>query len=109
MINKKDALQIYIILFLMKLFTNNKTGEPNGFEKKYGKNLSLIIPISKTNDFHIHHWMYLIIILNKFKKNSKIKNFCIAGIIHGLMYKDSLEIIKIHKKNQRYFLSNIKK
>ena len=55
MINKKDALQIYIILFLMKLFTNNKTGEPNGFEKKYGKNLSLIIPISKTNDFHIHH------------------------------------------------------
>ena len=109
MINKRDALQIYIIFSLMKLFTNNKPGKPNEFEEKYGKNLSLIIPISKTNAFHIHHWMYLIIVLKKFNKNSKIKNFCIAGIIHGLMYKDRLEIIKKTQCEKRYFLTNIKK
>ena len=109
MVKKKDVLQIYIIFSLMKLFTNNKPGEPNGFEKKYGKNLSLIIPISKTNYFHIHHWMYSIIILKKFKKNSKIKNFCIASIIHGLLYKDSIEIIKKKKCDNRYFFSSIKK
>lgn len=109
MIKSKDVIKIYIIYFLMKIFTNNKSGEPNDLEKKYGKNLSIIIPFSKTIDFHIHHWMYFIIILNKFKKNNKIKNFCIAGILHGLMYQDSLSIIKKKHQDKRYFLSKIKK
>ena len=42
-------------------------------------------------------------------KKKKIKNFCIAGIINGLLYKDSLKIIKKHTKETKHFLDKINK
>lgn len=108
MLNTKteNIIQIYFFFILWNLFSSNKEGEHSALEKKYNINLSLILPINSEKNIHLHHWLYLIILLKKSKKK-KMKNFCIAGIINGLLYKDRLKIIKNTNKS-KLFLSLIK-
>lgn len=103
---RNNLLTIFILVFISKKIQNNKTGEPNRLERKLGKNLSLIIPISKKEAIHVHHWMLASYLLKKFRKKKIINKMCIVAIIDGLLYKDRLEIIKV--KNN-CFLSDYKK
>jgi hypothetical protein len=106
--NPEDIIQTYFFFILWNIMSSNKSGECSFIEKKYNINLSLILPITDNKNIHLHHWIYLIIVLKKYRKNTKMKNFCIAGIISGLLYKDSLKIIKKNTKKTKLFLSSIK-
>lgn len=105
---QQNIIQIYVFLMLWKGISSKKSGESSFLEKKYNTNFSLILPITNSKNIHLHHWIYLIILMKKFKNNNHIKNFCIAGIIQGLLYKDRFEIIKKNTIKSKMFLSNIK-
>ena len=66
--NSEDVIEIYIFLILWNLFSSNKEGGKSAIEKKFNRNLSLILPINDKKNIHLHHWLYLILMLKKCKK-----------------------------------------
>ena len=74
-------------------------------------NSMIIIPISKNKAIHLHHWIFLSIIvlfLNKYFKNKKLLEiligFFLGLIIQGLTYNDAYDFII---QNPYYKFSNI--
>jgi hypothetical protein len=104
--DKKLFIQIYIFFIIWKKTQSNYEEGYNIFEKKYNRNLSIILPLNNEKNIHLHHWIYLLFIAKKYKKNKVIKSICMSGIIQGLMYKDCFNIIK-DKKNKKLFLKKI--
>ena len=102
----ENIIQIYFYFILWSKTHSKKEGNFNIFEKKFKRNLSLIIPINKKKYLHIHHWLWLSFIAKKYKKNKHILSLCLGGILQGLFYKDSLKIIKNNMKS-RVFLKKI--
>lgn len=71
----------------------------------------IIIPISKNKAIHLHHWIFLSIVVLFLKKYFKNKNlleiligFFLGLIIQGLTYNDAYDFII---KNPYYKFSNI--
>ena len=74
-------------------------------------NSMIIIPISKNKAIHLHHWIFLSVIvlfLNKYFKNKKLLEilvgFFLGLIIQGLTYNDAYDFII---QNPYYKFSNI--
>lgn len=103
---ENSIIQTYIFFTLWKKTQSNYEGGYNILEKKYNRNFSLVLPINNKKNIHLHHWIYLLFIAKKYKKNKLIRNICMGGIIQGLMYKDCFSILK-NKKNKNLFLKKI--
>lgn len=103
-----NIIFIYYYLVWKYILSGKKEGEKSIIEKKIKRNLSLVFKISDRYKIHIHHWLYLTFLLKKYKKNKHIKNLCWSGIVNGLMYQDSFNILLRNTINENFFLKKIK-